>query len=111
MLGILEAVTIVMINKIHEEDMNFSAGDCFKWGQWFPGGSDGKDSVWTAGNLGSIPGWGRSPGEGTATHSNTLAWRIPWTEEPGWLQSIGVTESDVTELLLLSPMLSKKVTF
>ena len=30
----------------------------------FPGGSDGKASVYNAGDLGSIPGWGRSPGEG-----------------------------------------------
>ena len=28
--------------------------------------------------------------EGMATHSSTLAWRIPWTEEPGGLQSIGL---------------------
>ena len=28
--------------------------------------------------------------EGMATHSNILAWRIPWTEEPGGLQSIGL---------------------
>ena len=28
--------------------------------------------------------------EGMATHSSILAWRIPWTEEPGWLQSIGL---------------------
>ena len=28
--------------------------------------------------------------EGMATHSNTLAWRIPWTEEPGGLQSMGL---------------------
>ena len=27
--------------------------------------------------------------EGMATHSSTLAWRIPWTEEPGGLQSMG----------------------
>ena len=27
--------------------------------------------------------------EGMVTHSSILAWRIPWTEEPGWLQSIG----------------------
>ena len=27
--------------------------------------------------------------EEMATHSNILAWRIPWTEEPGWLQSVG----------------------
>ena len=31
---------------------------------------------------GSIPGWGRCPGGGRATHSSTLAWRIPRTEEP-----------------------------
>ena len=31
--------------------------------------------------------------EGTATHSSILAWRIPWTEEPGGLQSITVTKS------------------
>ena len=38
-------------------------------------------------DVGSTPGWGRSPG---ATHSSVLAWRIPWTEEPGGLQSIGL---------------------
>ena len=40
-------------------------------------------------NAGSIPGLGRSPEEGMATHSSILAWRIPWTEEPGGLQSTG----------------------
>ena len=35
-----------------------------------------------------ITGLGRSLGEHMATHSRTLAWRIPWTEEPGRLQSI-----------------------
>ena len=34
-----------------------------------------------------------------ATHSNILAWRIPWTEEPGGLQSMGPQESDTTERL------------
>ena len=35
-----------------------------------------------------------------ATHSSILAWKIPWTEEPGGLQSMGVTkESDMTEQL------------
>ena len=43
---------------------------------------DGRDSD-------SIPGWGRSPGGGHATHSNILAWRILWTEGPGGLQSMG----------------------
>ena len=39
-------------------------------------------------NMGSIPGSGRSLEEGTATPSSILAWRIPWTEEPGRLQSM-----------------------
>ena len=34
-----------------------------------------------------------------ATHSSTLAWRIPWTEEPGRLQFMGLLESDTTERL------------
>ena len=33
-----------------------------------------------------------------ATHSCTLAWKIPWTEEPGGLLSMGRTESDMTEV-------------
>ena len=40
-------------------------------------------------DAGSILGLGRSPGGGHATHSSILAWRIPWTEEPGGIQSIG----------------------
>ena len=32
-----------------------------------------------------------------ATHSSVLPWRIPWTEEPGGLQSMGLKESDTTE--------------
>ena len=42
-------------------------------------------------DTGSIPGSGRSPGEETATHSTTVAWKIPWTEEPGRLH--GAPES------------------
>ena len=34
-----------------------------------------------------------------AAHSSILTWRIPWAEEPGGLQSMGVTESDTTERL------------
>ena len=34
-----------------------------------------------------------------APHSSTLAWKIPWTEEPGRLQSMGSLESDTTERL------------
>ena len=50
---------------------------------------------------GSVPGLGRSPREGTATHSSILAWRIPWTGEPGRLQSMGL-QSDMTQWLSFS---------
>ena len=53
----------------------------------FPSGSEDEESACNAGDLGSIPGLGRSRGGG---HGNILAWRIPWTEEPGGLQSLGV---------------------
>ena len=43
-------------------------------------------------------GWEDPPGEGNATHSSTLAWRISWTQEPGGLQSMG-SQSDTTEQL------------
>ena len=55
----------------------------------FPGSSDGKVSAYNVGDPGSIPGSGRSPGEGTAIYSSIHAWKIPWTEEPGGLQSMG----------------------
>ena len=45
-----------------------------------------------------MPQSGRSPGEGKATHSSIITWRIPWTEEPGGLQSKCQKESDVTEV-------------
>ena len=54
----------------------------------FPGGSDGKISAYNAGDPGSIFGLGRSPGEGKDNHHSILAWRIPWTDEPGAPQSM-----------------------
>ena len=55
----------------------------------FPGVSDDKETASNAGDPGSIPGSGRSPGEGKGNHSSLLAWRIPRTEEPDGLQSTG----------------------
>ena len=49
----------------------------FTWG--FLGASAGKESACNEGDLGRIPGLGRSPGEGKGYHSSILAWRIPWT--------------------------------
>ena len=42
-----------------------------------------------AGDVGSIPGLERSLGEGNGNLSSILVWEIPWTEEPGGLQSMG----------------------
>ena len=43
-------------------------------------------------------GWEDPLEEGMATHSSVLAWRIPWTEEPGGLQSIGLqSQTDAAE--------------
>ena len=58
----------------------------------FPGGSDGKASAYNAyhvGDPGSIPGSEDLLEKEMATHSSILAWKIPWTEEPGRLQSKG----------------------
>ena len=55
----------------------------------FPRGSDGKESACSAEELGLIPGSGRSLEKRMATHSSILTWRIPWTEEPGGVQSMG----------------------
>ena len=55
----------------------------------FPGGSDDKDGACNAGDLGSIPGLERSPAEGNGNPLQYSFLEIPWTEEPGELQSMG----------------------
>ena len=55
----------------------------YSWNLGFPGGSDGKESACSVGDLGLIPGLGRSPGEGKGYPLHILSWRIPWTEESG----------------------------
>ena len=55
----------------------------------FPGGSEVKASAWNAGD--PVRSLGREDPleKEMATHSSILAWRIPWTQEPGGLQSTG----------------------
>jgi len=55
----------------------------------FPDGSAGKESACNAGDLGSIPGLGRSPGKGKSYPLSILAWRIPWTVLSGGSQRVG----------------------
>ena len=57
-----------------------------KWG--FPGVSR-KNLPANEGDMGLIPRSGRYPEKKMATHSSILAWKIPWTEEPSRLRSIG----------------------
>ena len=40
-----------------------------------------------------VPGWENALEKEMATHSSILAWKIPWTEEPGGLQSLGLQKS------------------
>ena len=61
-------------------------------------------------NAGGVRDAGLSPGSGAplekgmAAHFSVLAWRIPWTEEPDWLQAVGSQESDTTERLSMNIM-------
>ena len=55
----------------------------------FPGDSAGKESTCNAGDVGSIPGLGRSPGEGNGYPFQYSGLENPWTEETGGLQSMG----------------------
>ena len=63
----------------------------------FPGGSMGKESTCNSkdtGDAGSISRLEDPLEKEMATHSSILAWEMPWTEEPGGLQSVGSQESD-----------------
>ena len=53
-------------------------------------GSDDRESACEVGDLDSILGWEDPLEEGVATHSNILAWRTPWTKDPGRPQSTGL---------------------
>ena len=59
----------------------------------FPGGPVEKNLPSSEADVGLIPGSGISPGKKMATHSSILAWKIPWTEDPGGLQSMGSHKS------------------
>ena len=56
----------------------------------FPGGSDDKVSAYNKGDRGSIPGSGRSPGDGNGDPLQFPCLENPMTEEPGGLQSMGL---------------------
>ena len=59
-------------------------------------------------DVGLIPELRRSPGEGNAAHSSILAWRIPWTEELGYIQSMGLQRVG-DDLATKKPLISVQV--
>ena len=63
---------------------------------FFPGGSDGKASVYNAVDLGLIPGLGNSLEKRMANHPSILAWRIPWTEEPGTVLRVSKSQTSLS---------------
>ena len=64
--------------------------------QGFPGDSLVKHPPAKAGDMGLVPGLGRSSGEGNGTPSSILAWEVPWAEESGGLKS-KVSEKSQTQ--------------
>ena len=68
----------------------------------FPGGSDGKESACSAGDTGSIPGLGRSPGEGNGYPLQYSCLENPTDRGAWWATVHGVAKSRTTERLTLS---------
>ena len=64
----------------------------------FSGGSDGKASVYIVGNPGSIPGWGRSPGEGIGNPLQDCGLENPMDRGAWWAIAHGVAKSQDTSL-------------
>ena len=80
----------------------FFSFELFPFIYWtFPGGSDGKESAWSAGNMG-LMSQEDCLEKGMTTHSSILVWRIPWTESLAGCSPWSQKELDMTERLLLS---------
>ena len=73
-------IIMIMLERLISSDFTMYLG--------FPGGSDGKAAVWET-RVQSL-GWEDPLEKEMPTDSSTLAWKIPWTAEPGRLQSVGL---------------------
>ena len=78
-------VSIQKHKRLGDSFQQISTGGLPKWQR----GKESAYNAWHAGDMGSIPGSRRFPREGHGNRSSILAWEIPWTEEPGRLQSMG----------------------
>ena len=86
----------MVFNSSNIADLSFCLG-CIHWG--FSGSSVVKNPLANAGDGGSILGQEEPLEREMAPHSSVLAYKIPWMEEPGRLQSMGCKESDMIEYM------------
>ena len=84
--------------KIYQHFLSVGHLDYFCTFMGFLGGSESKESACNAGDWVLCLGRKDSLEKGMATHSSILAWRVPWTEEPGGLQSIHRVAESQTQL-------------
>ena len=85
--GVLQSMGLQRVGHDWENELNWNN----RWA--LPGGSVVKNPLTNAGDMGSILGQEDLLEKEMATHSSIVAWRNPWTEEPGRPQSMGVTKS------------------
>ena len=88
--GEKESLKAYVRNRSIEKNCLASQSTHYAQGNSNPGGSDSKEFTCNSGELSLIPGSERSPGEGNGYPLQYLVWRIPRTEEPGELQSMGL---------------------
>ena len=81
-----KSVFIIQLKLFQNENFLFAVSNV---STDFPGGSDSKAPFCNAGDLGSSLGWEDPLEKEMAIRSSTIAWKIPWTEEPCRLQSMG----------------------
>ena len=86
----------MVFNSSNIADLSFCLG-CIHWE--FSGSSVVKNPLANAGDGGSILGQEEPLEREMAPHSSVLAYKIPWMEEPGRLQSMGCKESDMIEYM------------
>ena len=70
---------------------SFFIAEWFHYG--FPWWPSGKECICQAGDTGLTPGSGRTSGEGNGTPLQYSCWKVPWTEQSGGLQSMGLNNS------------------
>ena len=80
---------IEKVRRVSYRNQRYKRND-FLWRNDFPGGSDGKTSAYSVGDPGSNLDQEDPLEKEMATHSSVVAWRSPWTEKPGRLQSTGL---------------------